>query len=69
MNDEKKLALRNVDADMIDKGLEVCTNGDACRSCPYWIYGGDCVNILMKDARAHIYQLKNGGELPDAVEG
>lgn len=68
MSDENKLALRNVDADMIDKGLEVCTNGDACRGCPYWIYGGDCVNILMKDARAHIYQLKNGEATPAPVE-
>ena len=48
MNDEKKLALRNVDPDVLDKGLEACTNGDACRNCPYWIYGGDCVNVLMK---------------------
>ena len=68
MSDEKKLAFRNVDAETIDKGLEACTNGDACRNCPYWIYGGDCVNVLMKDARAHIYQLKNGEATPAAGE-
>lgn len=68
MIDEKKYALRCIDPETLDKGLEACTDGKSCRSCPYWIYGGDCVNVLLKDVRAYIYQLKNGEATPAARE-
>ncbi len=69
MSDEKKHALRCIDPEMIDKGLEVCTTGaTSCKECPYWIYKGNCISVLMKDTAALIYQLKNGGETPAAME-
>lgn len=65
---DKKHVPRCIDPEIIDKGLEACTDGNSCRSCPYWQYGGNCVNVLMKDVKELIYQLKNGGETPATVE-
>ena len=53
--------------EQIEEGLATCGRG-ACASCPYWDFGGACVNELMKDAAELIRQLKNGEATPAAVE-
>lgn len=57
-----------IDAEKVDKGLTACTGSGACKGCPYWPHGGDCVNALMRDAAELIRQLKNGEATPATVE-
>lgn len=57
-----------IDAEKVDKGLEACTGNGTCKACPYFPYGGDCVNALMKDAAELICKLKDDAARPAAKE-